>query len=105
MGLISLVVAGFCELGFVVLLKKSEGFRLKSYGILSMIVMGMSLYLLSIASKTIPIGTAYAIWAGIGASASVLWGMIFFGESRSFKKIIFVTLIIIGVVGLKLTSH
>ncbi len=105
MGFISLVVAGFCELGFVVLLKKSEGFRLKSYGILSMIVMGMSLYLLSIASKTIPIGTAYAIWAGIGASASVLWGMIFFGESRSFKKIIFVMLIIIGVVGLKLTSH
>lgn len=105
MGLISLVVAGFCELGFVVLLKKSDGFKLKSYGIMSVLVMGLSLYLLSLASKTIPIGTAYAIWAGIGASTSVLWGMIFFGESRNVKKIIFITLIIIGVVGLKLTSH
>lgn len=105
MSILILIIAGFCELGFVVALKKSDGFKNKKYGALSILIMGMSLFLLSLASKTIPIGVAYAIWSGIGTSASVLWGMFFFGESRNWRKFVFVGMIIIGVVGLKLTSH
>ncbi|MGX7420496.1 DMT family transporter [Carnobacterium gallinarum] len=105
MSILILILAGFCELGFVVFLKKSDSFRVKKYGVLSIFIMGLSLYLLSVASKTIPIGVAYAIWSGIGTSTSVLWGMVFFGESRNWRKFIFVGMVIIGVVGLKLTSH
>ncbi len=66
--------------------------------------MAASLFLLSLALKTIPIGTGYAIWTGIGAVGSVLAGMILFKERKSTLKLLFITMIIAGVIGLKLTS-
>ncbi|MBC1484044.1 multidrug efflux SMR transporter [Listeria sp. FSL L7-1485] len=99
-----LFIAGLCEMVFVVMLKLSEGFKRIGYAILTVIFMSGSFFLLSLALKTIPIGTGYAIWTGIGAVGSVVLGMLVFKERKSVGKILFITMIITGVVGLKLTS-
>ncbi|EAC4677906.1 TPA: quaternary ammonium compound efflux SMR transporter SugE2 [Listeria monocytogenes] len=101
---IFLLVAGLCEMVFVVMLKLSDGFKKVGYAILTIIFMSASFFLLSLALKTIPIGTGYAIWTGIGAVGSVTLGMIVFKERKSGGKLLFITMIIAGVVGLKLTS-
>jgi Membrane transporters of cations and cationic drugs len=59
---------------------------------------------LSYAMNTIPMGTAYAVWTGIGASGGALIGMFFFGESKDWKRIVFITMILIATIGLKITS-
>lgn len=99
-----LFVAGVCEMAFVVTMKFSNGFKNVKYSILTILFMAASLFLLSLALKTIPIGTGYAIWTGIGAVGSVLAGMILFKERKSTLKLLFITMIIAGVIGLKLTS-
>ncbi|EAC8101512.1 multidrug efflux SMR transporter [Listeria monocytogenes] len=101
---IFLLVAGLCEMVFVVMLKLSDGFKKVGYAILTIIFMSASFFLLSLALKTIPIGTGYAIWTGMGAVGSVTLGMIVFKERKSVGKLLFITMIIAGVVGLKLTS-
>jgi quaternary ammonium compound-resistance protein SugE len=62
------------------------------------------LYLLSLSLKTLPIGTAYTIWTGIGAIGTVLFGMLFLGESREWIRIVFILFIVVGIVGLKVVS-
>ena len=102
---ILLFVGGICEIGFVTMMKLSDGFRKLKYSILTVFFMTASFYSLSHALKTIPIGTGYAVWSGIGAIGSVIIGMFFFKESKSFLKIIFILMIIIGIAGLKLSSN
>ncbi|EUJ43825.1 DMT family transporter [Paenilisteria rocourtiae] len=104
MAWIFLLVAGLCEMAFVVMMKLSEGFKNLKYSILTIVFMAASFFLLSLALKTIPIGTGYAIWTGIGAVGSVVMGMVLFKEKKSALKLLFITLIIAGVIGLKLTS-
>ncbi|WP_239256162.1 DMT family transporter [Listeria ilorinensis] len=99
-----LIIAGLCEMAFVVTMKLSEGFKRFWFSVLTILFMCGSFFLLSHALKTIPIGTGYAIWTGIGAVGSVLMGMLFFKEKKSVFKLIFIAMIISGVVGLKLTS-
>lgn len=105
MAWIFLIIAGFAEIFFVISLKYSQGFKRLTASLMCLIAMGMSLYTLSLALLTIPIGTAYAIWTGIGSVGSVLAGMLFWGESREIKKIIFISCIFVGVIGLKITSY
>lgn len=102
---IFLLVGGICEVGFVSMMKLSKGFKVLKYSLYTIIFMILSFYTLSIALKTIPIGVGYAIWSGIGAIGSVLVGMIFFKESKSVLKLLFISLIIIGIVGLKLSTN
>lgn len=97
-----LVFAGLFEVAFVVNMKLSEGFKKVKYTIFTIISASLSFFLLSIALKDIPVGTGYAVWTGIGAAGSVLLGMYFFQEKKSWKKIFFLSCIIFGVVGLKL---
>ncbi len=104
MAWIFLLVAGLCEMAFVVMMKLSEGFKKLKYSIWTVVSMAASFFLLSLALKTIPIGTGYAIWTGIGAVGSVVMGMVIFKEKKSVLKLLFITLIIAGVIGLKLTS-
>ncbi|MBC2255580.1 multidrug efflux SMR transporter [Listeria ivanovii] len=101
---IFLFIAGLCEMAFVVMLKLSEGFKRFGYAALTILFMSASFFLLSLSLKTIPIGTGYAIWTGIGAVGSVTLGMIVFKERKSTGKLLFITMIIAGVIGLKLTS-
>ena len=99
-----LIAGGFFEVGFVAMMKKSDSFRNLKYALLTILFMILSFYSLSHALKDIQIGIGYAVWAGIGAVGSVLVGMIFFGESKDIKKLVLISIVIIGIVGLKLSA-
>lgn len=100
-----LFVGGLCEVGFVTMMKLSNGFRILKFSLYTVLFMIASFYTLSLALKTIPIGVGYAVWSGIGAIGSVLIGMFLFKESKDIKKLLFISMIIIGIVGLKLSTH
>ena len=104
MAWVYLTVAGLFEIAWAVGLKYSDGFSKPVASLLTVAAMAMSIWLLSIAMKTIPVGTAYAVWTGIGAVGVAILGMILFGESREILRIACLFLIIAGIVGLKLVS-
>jgi len=99
-----LVVAGLFECGWAIGLKYTEGFSKLVPSLLTVVSMAVSLGLLSMAMKSIPIGTAYAIWTGIGAVGVAILGMLLFSEPRSMLRLLCLLLIISGIVGLKLVS-
>ena len=104
MAWVVLVVAGLFECGWAIGLKYTEGFTRAVPSTLTLAAMVISLWLLSIAMKTIPVGTAYAAWTGIGAVGVAILGMILFGESRDVLRLLCLLLIVAGVAGLKLVS-
>ena len=107
MGWVWLTVAGLFEIGWAAGLKCSQGLSLAKPG-LSALTIGLSIVsfvLLGQATKTLPIGTSYAVWTGIGAVGSVILGIVFFGESRDPARIACIAMIVVGIVGLKLTTH
>ncbi|KIV53227.1 hypothetical protein AM501_30075 [Aneurinibacillus migulanus] len=104
MAWIFLIFAGIAEIVGVICLKLAEGFTRLKPTIAFIAVGGMSLYLLSLALRTIPIGTAYGIWTGIGSVGTVLAGMLFFKEPKDIKRLLLISCIIIGIIGLKVTS-
>ncbi|QDU32663.1 Quaternary ammonium compound-resistance protein SugE [Poriferisphaera corsica] len=99
-----LVLAGLTEIIWAIGLKYTESFTrpLPTIGVI--IAMAISFFFLSLALKDIPIGTAYAVWTGIGAVGVAIIGMIYFGDPVNTLRIIFLTLIIGGVIGLKLST-
>ena len=99
-----LTVAGLFEIGWAIGLKYSDGFSKLTPSVLTAISMVISLWLLSIAMKTIPVGTAYAVWTGIGAVGVAILGMVLFGESRETLRVICLFLIVTGIIGLKVVS-
>lgn len=99
-----LLFGGLCEVGFVTMMKLSDGFRKLKFLLLTILFTVLSFYSLSYSLKDIPIGTGYAVWAGIGAVGSFLVGMIYFKESKGIMKLIFMSMVIIGIVGLKLAT-
>lgn len=99
-----LILASFCELGFTVFMKLSNGFKNLKYTILTVVTVSLSIFLLSIAIKTLPLGIAYAVWTGLGTIFNVTFGIFVFKESREWKKMLFMSLILIGVVGLRLSA-
>ncbi|MCD8193432.1 MAG: multidrug efflux SMR transporter [Tannerellaceae bacterium] len=100
-----LFAGGLCEVGFVTMMKLSDGFKVLKFSLLTVLFMVCSFYSLSLALKEIPVGVGYAVWAGIGAVGSVVVGMLFFRESRDIKKLLLIGLILIGIVGLKLSTQ
>ncbi|WP_028608334.1 DMT family transporter [Paenibacillus harenae] len=99
-----LIISGFGEVGGVTFMKLSDGFK-RWRGTAGAIAAGfVSFYFLSKALLTIPISTAYGIWTGIGSIGSVVLGMSLFGESRDWRKVLFLAMIITGVIGLKIVS-
>lgn len=99
---IVLVLASFCELGFTVFMKLSDGFKNIKYTILTVVTVSMSIFLLSIATKTLPLGVSYAVWTGLGTIFTVTFGIFFFNESSSRKKLFFMGIVLLGVIGLRL---
>ena len=99
-----LAIAGLFEIGWAIGLKYSDGFSKPVPSIMTIVAMGFSLWLLAIAMRTIPVGTAYAVWTGIGAVGVAILGMLLFGESREFLRLVCLFLIIAGILGLKLVS-
>lgn len=103
MNWIYLILAGIFEIGWPLGLKLSQTMPSTVLGIvIAVISMGISGLLLWVAQKTIPIGTAYAVWTGIGAVGTLFVGMFFFGDSSSIWRMLSALLIVIGIVGLKL---
>lgn len=101
---ILLIIAGLLEPCWVYTLEKSENLRIPKWGIATAVILIVDLYLLSVAMIPIGAGTAYAVWVGIGAIMTLLMGLVLFNESTSWKRIIFILLIISGIVGLNLTA-
>jgi quaternary ammonium compound-resistance protein SugE len=99
-----LVISSFFELAFTVFMKLSDGFKNKKYTVLTVISTVIGIGLLSIATKTLPLGIAYAVWTGLGTLFTVTFGIVVFKENRDWKRIFCLSLIIIGVVGLRLSS-
>lgn len=97
-----LIIAGLFEIAWAVGLKYSEGFSKLWPSIFTVACMIVSMGLLAYAVKHLPLGTAYAVWTGIGAVGTAIVGMILFNESKEFIRIFFIFLIIVGIVGLKL---
>ena len=104
MAWIYLIVAGFFEVGFALGLKYSEGFSRLWPTVGMAIAGGISFYLLSVAMKSLPVGTAYAVWTGIGAAGTVVLGIIFLKESSDLIRLLSISLIIVGVAGLRFSS-
>jgi quaternary ammonium compound-resistance protein SugE len=104
MAWVVLTVAGLFEIGWAIGLKYSHGFSRPVPSLLTVAAMVMSVWLLSIAMKSIPVGTAYAVWTGIGAVGVAVLGMVLFGESREVARLVCLFLIIAGILGLKLVS-
>jgi quaternary ammonium compound-resistance protein SugE len=103
MNWIYLIIAGVFEIGWPLGLKLSQTMSSKMPGILLAVVsMSLSGLFLWLAQKSIPIGTAYAVWTGIGAAGTLLIGILLFGDSAGLLRILSVFFIIIGVVGLKI---
>ena len=97
-------VAGLFEVSWAIGLKYTEGFSKFWPSIGTVSAMIVSLFLLSVALKTLPIGTAYAVWTGIGAAGTAVVGIILFGESRELLRLLCILLIVAGIAGLKLMS-
>ena len=104
MGWIYLIYAGIAEIFYAAVIPKTNGFSRLGPSLFCLIFIGLSMYMLSLATRTIPIGTAYAIWVGIGAAGTAAYGIIFLGEDYSILRILCFTLIQTGIIGLKILT-
>lgn len=104
MAWISLIVAGLFEVCGVLSISRLHRDKSLFSLVQLLIFFGLSFFFLSLALEVLPMGTTYAVWTGIGASGGALLGMVLFGESKDWKRIFFIMLIIFAVVGLKLVS-
>ena len=104
MAWIIMFVAGVLEIGWAVGLKYTEGFTRFWPSVATVVAMAASMALLGVAVRTLPLGTAYAIWTGIGAAGTLCAGIWLFGEPTTFPRLFCVFLILAGVAGLKLVT-
>lgn len=99
-----LLLAGLAEVVWAIGLKYTEGFTKPLASIITIVGIIVSMWLLSVAMKTLPLGTAYAIWTGIGAIGAFIAGLVLFGEIASLARILSVCLIVVGLISLKISS-
>ena len=100
-----LIVAGLFEIGWAIGLKYTEGFTRLWPSIGTVLAMAISLGLLGIAMKSLPLGTAYAVWVGVGAVGTALLGIVLFGEAANLGRLLSLALILGGIIGLKVSSQ
>jgi quaternary ammonium compound-resistance protein SugE len=105
MAWVHLLLAGLLEIGWMAGMKLSEGFTRLVPSVLTVLAMLGSFALLMLAIRTIPIGTAYAVWTGVGAAGAAVAGIVFFREPADLARLLCVGLVLAGVVGLKLTAR
>ena len=104
MAWIMLAVAGLLEIGWAVGLKYTDGFTRLVPTAATVAAMVASMVLLGLAIRTLPVGTAYAVWTGIGTVGTVLLGILLFGESAEPMRLLFIAMIVAGIIGLKLVT-
>ena len=100
-----LIIAGIIESGWAIGLKYTDGFTRLWPSVFTIAGIVVSMFLLSVAARTLPIGTAYAVWVGIGAAGTVVLGILFLGEPASLARLFFLGMLLVAIVGLKLASH
>jgi quaternary ammonium compound-resistance protein SugE len=105
MAWIALFVAGLFEIAWAIGLKYTEGFTRLWPSVGTVAAMAASIVLLASAMKTLPVGTAYAVWTGIGAAGTVVLGIVLFGEAATVARLACVGLIVAGIAGLKLVTE
>jgi quaternary ammonium compound-resistance protein SugE len=105
MSWIYLIVAGLFEVGFTTSLKLSNNFSNRLWTIVFGVCISLSFYFLNKASQHIPLGTAYAVWTGIGAAGTAVVGILFFDEPSEFWRVFFLILLIGAILGLKYVSN
>ena len=99
-----LIIAGFFEVGWAIGLKYTDGFTRPWPTIGTVAAMFISLALLGVAMKSLPVGTSYAVWVGVGAVGTAILGIVLFGESANAGRLVSLALIVAGIVGLKLAT-
>jgi quaternary ammonium compound-resistance protein SugE len=104
MAWITLFIAGLCEVGWAIGLKYTQGFTRLWPTLGTVAAMAVSLWLLGVAMKSLPVGTAYSVWVGVGAVGTVILGIVLFGEPANPARLISVMLIVAGIIGLKLAT-
>jgi quaternary ammonium compound-resistance protein SugE len=104
MNWVFLGIAGLLEIAWAIGLKYTEGWSRLVPSLITAVLMIASFYFLSLAVKTLPIGTAYAVWTGIGTVGAAILGMLLFDEPRDVVRVLCILLIIAGIAGLKITS-
>ena len=104
MAWVLLVIAGLIEVGWAIGLKYTEGFTRLWPSVFTIAGMVLSVVLLGIAMRSLPVGTSYAVWVGVGAVGTAILGMVLFGEPASAGRLVSLGLIVAGIVGLKLAS-
>lgn len=100
-----LIIAGIFEIGWAIGMKYTHGFTKLIPSVLTLVSMILSVYLLSLAIKQIPIGTAYAVWTGIGIAGTSILGVVIFNEPVEVLKVVFILMILVAIVGLKVISN
>jgi quaternary ammonium compound-resistance protein SugE len=104
MAWVLLLVAGLLEVGWAIGLKYTEGFSKPLPSVLTLSAMVASIVLLGMAMKTLPVGTSYAVWVGVGAVGTAILGMVLFNEPANLGRIASLGLIVAGIVGLKMAT-
>lgn len=100
-----LIIAGLLETGWAIGLKYTDGFTKLWPSVLTIAGIALSMFLLSVAARTLPIGTAYPIWVGIGAAGAVILGIVLLGEPATLARLFFLVLLLVAIIGLKLTGE
>jgi quaternary ammonium compound-resistance protein SugE len=99
-----LTIAGLLEVVWALMLKQSDGFSKPVPTVIFIVSLILSMVLLSVALRSLPVGTAYAVWTGIGAAGTAILGMLVLGESRDVLKLVSLVMLIAGIIGLRLSS-
>lgn len=99
-----LIIAGLCEIVWAIGLKYAEGFTRFWPSVMTVAAMLISIVLLGLAMKSLPVGTSYAVWVGVGATGTAILGIFLFGEAASVGRLASLGLIVAGIVGLKLAT-
>ncbi len=99
-----LIIAGLFEVAWSIGLKYTQGFTRLGPSIFTLVALAISMYLLAKATQAIPIGTAYAVWVGIGALGAAVLGILLFQETVSFARVFFLILLLVSIIGLKVTA-
>lgn len=100
-----LIIAGLLETGWAIGLKYTDGFTKLWPSVLTIAGIALSMFLLSVAARTLPIGTAYPFWVGIGAAGAVILGIVLLGEPATLARVFFLVLLLVAIVGLKVTGE
>jgi len=100
----TLVISGLVDVAWALSMKQAQGYTRPGWSILSLLLLGLFVYLLGLTLRVLPVGTAYAVWTGIGAVGTVALGILLFEEPITWLRIGSIALVVVGIVGLKLSS-